>query len=301
MLLSSFIKESTASLEALYPSREARSIVLMLCEAVLHTPGYLHIVEPGFEIPEAQLPALNEAMERLGKGEPIQYVIGYAEFYGRRFKVSPAVLIPRQETELLVKEAIEIASRIQRMRIPYGKKAEPVRILDLCTGSGCIAWSLALSVPGCRVVAVDKSEEALALASGQSFREELKTSPGALAPAFVCADVLDTEQAFDYGEFDLILSNPPYIRESEKSEMRRNVLDYEPGMALFVPDGDPLLFYRAIARWSERFLAKDGKCLTEINEDLGAETEAVFRSAGFGKTVIIKDLNDKNRIIFYSR
>lgn len=300
MLLSSFIKESTASLEALYPSQEARSIVLMLCEAVLRTPSYLHIVEPGYEIPEARVPELQKAMERLGKGEPVQYVIGCSEFYGHRFKVSPAVLIPRPETELLVKEAVEIASRIQRMRIPYGKKAEPVRILDLCTGSGCIAWSLALSVPGCHVIAVDKSEDALALASGQSFREELKAA-GALAPLFVRADVLDTEQEFDYGEFDLILSNPPYIRESEKSEMRSNVLDYEPPMALFVPDSDPLVFYRAIARWSERFLAKDGKCLTEINEDLGAETEAVFRQSGFTNTAVIKDLNDKNRIIFYSR
>ena len=300
MLLSSFIKESTASLEALYPPQEARSIVLMLCEAVLRTPSYLHIVEPGFEIPEARVPELQKAMERLGKGEPVQYVIGCSEFYGRRFKVSPAVLIPRPETELLVKEAVEIASRIQRMRIPYGKKAEPVRILDLCTGSGCIAWSLALGVPGCRVVAVDKSEDALALASGQFSREEIK-SCGALAPVFVCADVLDTEQEFDYGQFDLILSNPPYIRESEKSEMRSNVLDYEPSMALFVPDGDPLLFYRAIARWSERFLAGNGKCLTEINEDLGAETEAVFRQSGFTSTAVIKDLNDKNRIIFYSR
>ena len=300
MLLSAFIKESTVSLEAIYPSQEARSIVLMLCEAVLHTPSYLHIVEPGFEIPEAQVPALQQAMERLEQGEPIQYVIGYAEFYGRRFKVSPAVLIPRPETELLVKEAIEIASRIQRMRIPYGRKAESVRILDLCTGSGCIAWSLALSVPGCRVVAVDKSREALELASGQSFHEELKAC-GALAPIFVESDVLDTEQEFAHGEFDLILSNPPYIRESEKSGMRRNVLDYEPSMALFVPDADPLVFYRAIARWSERFLAENGKCLTEINEDLGEETEAVFRGAGFSSTAVIKDLNDKNRIIFYAR
>ena len=300
MLLSTFIKESAASLEALYPPQEARSIVRILCEALLHTPTYLHIVEPGFEIPEARMSALQEAMERLGKGEPIQYVIGYTEFYGRRFKVSPAVLIPRPETELLVKEAIEIASRIQRMRIPYGRKAESVRILDLCTGSGCIAWSLALSVPGCRVVAVDKSVDALALASGQSFPEELKSS-GALAPVFVCADVLDTEQEFDYGQFDLILSNPPYIRESERAEMRRNVLDYEPAMALFVPDDDPLLFYRAIARWSERFLAENGKCLTEINEDLGSETEAVFRGAGFSSTAVIKDLNDRNRIIFYTR
>lgn len=300
MLLSSFIKESTASLEALYPTPEARSIVLMLCEAVLHTPGYLHIVEPGYSIDDAHLPALEAAMDRLRKGEPIQYVIGSAEFYSRRFKVGPAVLIPRPETELLVKEAVKVASRIQRMRIPYGRNAEPVRILDLCTGSGCIAWSLALEVPGCHVVAVDKSKDALELAAGQPLREELK-SRGAAAPVFVEADVLDPEQDFGFGKFDLILSNPPYIRESEKSGMRTNVLDYEPSMALFVPDSDPLVFYRAIARWSVRFLDENGKCFTEINEDLGGETEAVFRDAGFTSTDIIRDLNDKNRILFYSR
>ncbi len=300
MLLSSFIKESTASLEALYPAPEARSIILMLCEAILHTPSYLHITEPAYAIEDAALPQLREALCRLEKGEPVQYVIGYAEFCSRRFKVSPAVLIPRPETELLVRKAAQTASRIARMRAPYGRNAEPVRILDLCTGSGCIAWSLALEVPGARVVAVDKSEAALELASGQSFSKELKEL-GALAPVFAACDILDLGQELDFGEFDLILSNPPYVRESEKCAMRPNVLDYEPSMALFVPDEDPLLFYRAIARWSVRLLAENGKCLTEINEELGEETEAVFRSAGFSSTSIIKDLNDKNRIIFYSR
>lgn len=300
MLLSSFIKESTASLEALYPAPEARSIILMLCEAILHTPSYLHITEPEYAIDDAALPQLRDSLERLEKGEPIQYVIGHAEFCSRLFKVSPAVLIPRPETELLVRKAVETACRISRMRAPYGRNAEPVRILDLCTGSGCIAWTLALEVPGARVVAVDKSEEALEVASGQSFHKELKDR-GAAAPVFVACDILESGQEFDFGEFDLILSNPPYVRESEKCAMRSNVLDYEPQMALFVPDEDPLVFYRAIARLSARLLAGNGKCLTEINEELGEETESVFRSAGFGEIAIIKDLNDKNRIIFYSR
>ena len=300
MLLTDFINESTTLLEPLYPTKEARSIVLMICETILHTKSYTHIVEPDYQVDEKMIPRLKEDMARLCEGEPIQYVIGTADFCGLSFVVNPAVLIPRPETELLVREAIKVASRIQRMRIPYGKKADPVRILDLCTGSGCIAWTLALSVPGCKVVAVDISEVALEVARTQPFAQKLKET-GAFAPKFVMADVLDTAQEFDFGEFDLIVSNPPYIMESEKVGLRKNVLDYEPALALFVPDEDPLLFYRAIAEWSRRFLAPDGKCLTEINELLGKQTEAVFHDEGFRITEIVKDFYDKNRFIFYSR
>jgi len=300
MLLTQFINENVALLEPLYPTKEARNIVLMLCEAILHTKSYTHIVEPEYEIEEKFLPKLKEDMSRLCEGEPIQYVVGKADFCGLSFSVNPAVLIPRPETELLVREAVKVASRIQRMRIPYGKKALPVRILDLCTGSGCIAWTLALSVPGCKVVAVDVSEVALDVARSQPFAAKLKET-GSNAPTFVNADVLDTDQEFDYGEFDLIVSNPPYIMESEKVTLRKNVLDYEPALALFVPDEDPLKFYRAIAVWSQRLLASDGKCLTEINELLGKQTEAVFHDAGFRITDIVKDFYDKNRFIFYSR
>jgi len=186
------------------------------------------------------------------------------------------------------------------MRSPYGKSAEPVRVLDLCTGSGVIAWSLALSVPGSRVVGVDISTSALSVARAQDFSAELKTT-GALAPAFIATDVLDTEQEFSFGPFDLILSNPPYVMEKEKSLMRRNVLDYEPACALFVPDDDPLLFYRAVARWSHRFLSPDGKGLTEINEVLGTETEALFRNSGFSQTSLVTDFYDKNRFVFYMK
>ena len=299
MLLVDFLKEGIASLENLYPTAEARNVVLMLCEEVIGTKNYTHIVEPQYKIDRKGEKPLVAALERLKAGEPIQYVIGKTEFCGRTFRVSPDVLIPRPETELLVREAIKLASRIKRMRIPYGKSAEPVRVLDLCTGSGNIAWTLALSVPGSRVVGVDNSERALDVARGQNFSTELK-SAGALAPTFVAADVLDTEQEFNFGEFDLILSNPPYIMEKEKPLLRRNVLDFEPASALFVPDEDPLLYYRAILRWSERFLSAEGKGLTEINEVLGKETEAVFANA-FPQTEIVKDFYDKNRFIFYMK
>lgn len=300
MLLVDFLRKGIAALEPLYPTAEARSIVLMLCEEMIGTKNYTHIVEPQYQIDKKGEQPLAEALVRLQGGEPIQYVIGKAEFCGRSFRVNSSVLIPRPETELLVREAIKIAGRIQRMRIPYGKSAEPVRILDLCTGSGNIAWSLALSVPGSRVVGVDISEKALAVARSQNFSAELKAT-GALAPTFVAADVLDTEQEFNYGSFDLILSNPPYIMEKEKPQLRRNVLDYEPSSALFVPDADPLLFYRAVARWSERFLSPEGKGLTEINEMLGPETRAVFSDAGFSQTDLVKDFYDKNRFVFYMK
>ncbi|MCQ2131333.1 MAG: peptide chain release factor N(5)-glutamine methyltransferase [Bacteroidales bacterium] len=300
MLLTEFIRESTASLEALYPTKEARTIVLMLCEAILGTKSYTHIVEPECQVDKKKMPKLKESLQRLEQGEPIQYVIGTAEFCDYTFNVNPAVLIPRPETEMLVREAIKIASRIRRMRIPYGKNATPVRILDLCTGSGCIAWLLALSVPGCQVTAVDNSEVALKVARTQPFAQKLKELQ-AIAPTFVNADILDTEQDFKYGPFDLILSNPPYIMESEKPSLRKNVVDYEPATALYVPDEDPLLYYRAIARWSERFLTAEGKCLTEINSLLGRETEALFRNMGFRQTEKVRDFYDKTRFIFYSK
>ena len=300
MLLAEFVKAGTKALESLYPQKEARSIVLMLCEEVLGTENYTHIVEPEFKIDDKKLPELEAAMERLKKMEPVQYVLGHTEFYGRTFKVDPAVLIPRSETELLCRDAIKLGMRVYRMRSPYGKNAEPVRILDLCTGSGCIAWTMALSIPGSRVTAVDISDAALEVAAGQDFASELK-SKETFKPEFIKADVLDSEQEIELGPFDMVLSNPPYIMESEKEDMRRNVLEYEPESALFVPDDDPLLFYRAIARWSQRFMSPDGVGLSEVNESLARQTETVFKAAGYAHTEIVRDLSDKNRYIIYHK
>lgn len=284
----------------MYPAQEARSIVLMLCEDILGTESYTYIIEPSYQIDGKKMPALSAAVERLEKGEPVQYVLGYSEFCGRRYKVTPDVLIPRPETELLCKEAIKLGQRIYRMRSAYESNAEPVRVLDLCTGSGCIAWTMALSVPDSNVLGVDLSDGALAVAKSQIFADELKSAK-ARKPEFVKADVLDCEQDAQYGPFDMVLSNPPYIRESEKAEMRKNVLDYEPSMALFVPDDDPLLFYRAVARWSQRFMTPDGIGLSEVNEDLARQTETIFRAAGYAHTEVVKDLYDKNRFVIYHK
>ena len=285
MLLAEFIRESVPALEKLYPSPEARGLVLMLCEERLGVRSYTHIVEPLFEIPEPELPGLKADMSRLAAGEPIQYVLGYTEFCGRKFKVGPSVLIPRPETGQLVDESLKLLAAMGR----------PAKVLDLCTGSGCIAWSVALGVPGVSVTAADISEPALALARSQ-FED---VPSGANAPEFVCSDLLGGCREI-CGRFDLLLSNPPYVMEKEKAAMRRNVLEHEPGIALFVPDDDPLLFYRALASVSLRLLDSSGTGIAEINEALGPETAAVFEAAGYRKTEILRDIFGKDRFVRFS-
>ena len=285
MLLAEFIRESVPVLEKFYPSPEARGLVLMLCEERLGVRSYTHIVEPLFEIPEAALSGLKADMSRLAAGEPIQYVLGYTEFCGRKFKVGPSVLIPRPETGQLVDESLKLLAAMGR----------PAKVLDLCTGSGCIAWSVALGAPGVSVTATDISEPALALARSQ-FKD---VSSGANAPEFVCSDLLGGCREI-CGCFDLLLSNPPYVMEKEKAAMRRNVLEHEPGIALFVPDDDPLLFYQALASVSLRLLDSSGTGIVEINEALGPETAAVFETAGYRKTEILRDIFGKDRFVRFS-
>ena len=169
-------------------------------------------------------------------------------------------------------------------------------MLDLCTGSGCIAWSIALDIRDAEVIGLDLSEKALGYARNQFGGSGLVRQ----SPEFLQADVLDTEQDFPYGPFDLIVSNPPYVLERERAQMRPNVLDWEPGLALFVPDDDPLRFYRAVARWARRFLRPGGVGLVEINEALGPETAGVFRTAGFGNVQMLPDFYKKVRFVRFS-
>lgn len=283
MLLADFIRDGIARLEALYPSPEARGLVLMLCEEKLGVRNYTHIIEPQTQIPAGREAEMEQDLQRLCQAEPIQYVLGVTEFCGHRFAVGPGVLIPRPETELLVAEGVRALREMDLEGVP--------QVLDLCTGSGCIAWSVALEIRDAQVIGVDLSEAALGYARNQFAGN---------APVFMQADVLDTEQEFPYGPFDLIVSNPPYVMERERVLMRRNVLDYEPAEALFVPDGDPLLFYRAIARWTQRFLRPGGVGLVEINEALGDETAGVFRGAGFKNVQIRRDFYGKARFIRFS-
>ena len=301
MLLKDFISRSAKDLESLYSAEESRTVVLMVCEEILGTKNYTHIVDPGFEIDKVKEPLLAAALGRLLEGEPVQYVLGHTEFYGRTFKVNSSVLIPRPETEQLCRSVITEASRLARMRSAFG--GSNVRILDLCTGSGCIAWTLALSVPGSEVTAVDLSSEALEVAGMQDFRAEVKKTD-ARKPSFFAADVLagpDCCGLQEESSFDIIVSNPPYVREMEKAQMRKNVCDYEPEMALFVPDDNPLVFYEAIASWAKKLLSEEGTGFVEINEALGVPTAEIFRKEGFADVCIVKDLSSKDRFIRFSK
>lgn len=288
MLLKDFITDAVAALRALYPEQEARSVVRMLCEDLLDVRSYTHILEPETEIPPSREAVLSDAMRRLLSAEPLQYVTGHASFCGFDFRVTPDVLIPRPETECLVREACAAAAAMER----------PIRVLDLCTGSGCIAWSIALLLPDARVTGVDISEAALSVAAGQDLSGAIRQL-GGQAPSFVRCDILGDEIPFPAASFDLVLANPPYIPAAQKAAMRRNVLDYEPPLALFVPDEDPLLFYRAVARWARYCLAPGGRGFVEIHEDLGAETRALFQQNGFDGSVILDDYLGKNRIVAF--
>lgn len=270
-----------------HDARERDSLLNILLEDVLHLQRYTVLTDPFQDIGERDCELFLGCARRLASGEPVQYVVGRTEFYGRRFNVTPDVLIPRPETEQLCREVIE------RTRLAFPDKAGCVmesgvfppelsrlRVLDLCTGSGCIAWTLALELPGSCVVGVDISSAALEVAKTQNFTPP-RANDGVCCPrrpSFVEYDVLRGPDSFDCdcGGFDIIVSNPPYVRESERLLMRRNVLDHEPPLALFVPDGNPLKFYKAIRDWARRLLVPGGLLFLEGNEALSEETEAFF-------------------------
>lgn len=286
MLLKDFILRARTSLSSLYEPEEAAAIVSSLCSDVLGVRPHTHIVYPETEVPEDRQPVLEAGLKRLAAGEPLQYVLGYAEFYGRRFNVSPAVLVPRPETEYMCRMLIEKISS-------SGGIFPNLSVLDLCTGSGCIAWTVQLAFPSASVTGADISDEALQVASSQPF--------DGLSPVFMNLNVLDPQEMSGLGRFDVIVSNPPYVTDKEKAFMSENVLDHEPSLALFVPDDDPMLFYRAIADFSAGHLASDGFGIVEINEAFGQETAAEFLSAGFSVADIYKDLAGKDRFVFFCR
>lgn len=275
------------TLMRVYPEQEAREIVFACLEHFVGTKRHTHIIEPQYDVEEQQASVVMQAFERLAAGEPLQYVTGKAYFYGREFHVTSDTLIPRPETELLCRMSVEGASKSES------------RVLDLCTGSGCIAWTLALELPKAEVAAVDISDGALAVASSQDFAEEMSRT-GASAPVFIKTDVLAGPESFEGKQYDIILSNPPYVMDKEKALMRSNVLDHEPHLALFVSDSDPLIFYRAVADWAFELLAPEGFGVVEINEALGEETADVFRSKGFSNAEVVKDLYEKDRFVRFS-
>lgn len=263
----------------IYPKNEIRSICLTLMQAVRKCTKASLLSATALSLTEEERSVLEEAVMRLRRHEPIQYIIGSCQFYGIECIVNRSVLIPRPETEELV-EWVLTDSIGQRVC---------ASVADLCTGSGCIAVALKKNRPDFRVTAVDLSADAIGTAQTNAARNGCEIH-------FVTDDVLAPQRS-DKGKFDIIVSNPPYIKEEERSSMEANVLDYEPEMALFVPDENPLLFYEAIARYGKGHLNDGGQVYFEINQALGRETVALMEEAGYEEVMVRKDLLGKDRMV----
>ena len=264
-------------LDVLYGAGEVGVFLDMLFEAFLGWDKVRLLTSKDATVDQSDLLRFHWALEDLKRYRPIQHIVGHADFCGCRIAVSPDVLIPRPETEELVNSIIK---KFSIFNFQFS-------ILDLCTGSGCIAIALKKAFPEAAVTAVDISEKALALArqNAQSNHTDI---------TFLQSDVLSEIFNFQFSIFNLIISNPPYVRESERARMRPNVLDYDPALALFVPDDDPLKFYRAIAAIAAKHLTPGGLLAVEINEALADETCGLLREQGFSPEVHI-DFRGKKR------
>ena len=275
-------------LTGVYPATEAQAVVRMLLEELAGL-SLADIYAGGIDrLDDAQRQQIERAMARLEEGEPIQYVLGRACFCGRSFAVAPGVLIPRPETEELCR------------LIMNTHPSESLNILDIGTGSGCIAITLALEMPDAEVEAVDISPEALAIAEANAARLGAKVS-------FHQYDILSEDSpplgrgsewvAPSTPKYDIIVSNPPYICERERADMERNVLDYEPHTALFVPDDDPLLFYQAIGQKALTMMAPGGILCFEINPLYCDQLIELLRSQGYGEVEAVSDSFGKRRFV----
>ncbi len=264
-------------LQASFEARDAQLMAQWLVEDILTVSTEKIILDVAVEVSELQQNQLDDAIHRLKRHEPIQYVLGKASFYGLDFNVTPAVLIPRPETEELVDVVLQNID-----------KNMPIRLLDVGTGSGCIAITLAKNLPQAKVYGLDAEAGALAVARENAGLHQVPVS-------WLKADFLKADLHIE--PLDVLVSNPPYVTEDEKKIMQRNVLDYEPGAALFVPDSDPLVFYHAIASRGHALLKTGGKIFCEINEFLGPETRALFVNADYQQVQLLKDMQDKDRVV----
>lgn len=261
-----------------YEENEAKSIIYLLLE------HYLKISKTDILLdnPVSQLFDFTEIIQRIKAQEPVQYVIGETEFYGRKFKVTPDTLIPRPETEELVQLAIG------SWQLAVGNQSSTT-ILDIGTGSGCIAISLACEIPDVQVYAYDISEKALKIARQNAKKNSVKV-------IFEEVNILESFPIY-HSPFNIIVSNPPYVMNAEKAEMEKNVLEYEPHLALFVEDDNPLIFYKKIAEFAAKNLTDKGWCIVEINQALGLETAELFWNQGFHYVEVIKDMFGKDRMV----
>lgn len=265
------------SLAPRFGEGEARWMVRLMMEEYKNYSPVDMAVRGDFDAGENVERRIDETVGRLLNGEPIQYIFGKARFYGMNLKVTPDVLIPRPETEELVDLIVN----------DHGGERD-LRVLDVCTGSGCIAIALARNLPFSEVDAVDISREALAVARENA--SELKA-----AVSFKEGDAL--RMGADGAEYDIIVSNPPYIAEHERAEMDRNVLEHEPAQALFVPDADPLRFYIAIARYALVALKEQGGLYFEINPRYASDLAGQMKVMGWSDVSILPDMQKKNRFL----
>ena len=276
-------------LVTLYEPEEARAVVRELLDELFGMTLTDIVSGNVSELSAENQRLLEEKMQRLRRGEPVQYVTGVEYFAGRPFRVSPAVLIPRPETAQLCEIIRQDYDR------PYCalQPPEPIRVLDIGTGSGCIAITLALDIPNTEVAAWDISPDALLMARENAHRLGADVN-------FQLHDILDSESLPEperRQKSEIIVSNPPYICNSERKDMTHNVLDYEPETALFVPDDDPLRFYGAIGRYARQALKPDGRLYFEVNARYADDVADMLRSLSFSSTEIRKDDFGKNRFV----
>ena len=279
-----------------FPMREAEQLMRVLLEDLFGIDWKRLLMEPALRIEEADYARLKNAVGRLLEGVPVQYVTGMAWFDGINIKVNPSVLIPRPETEELVQRVADgLAARLNgNLRLtdaeglpPTGES--PLRVWDLCTGSGCIAIALAKRFPQVEVKAIDVSPEAIALARENALAHGVEVE-------FVVDDLLCPQSEVLTEPVDVVVSNPPYVRESERAAMESNVLDHEPSLALFVPDDDPLRFYRVILELAKPRLTPEGSVWFEINEAMGEELSRLCQELGF-QPAIHHDFADRPRFL----
>ncbi|MDA3883260.1 MAG: peptide chain release factor N(5)-glutamine methyltransferase [Bacteroidales bacterium] len=269
--------EFQTRLDKIYPKKEQESFRALFFEHIGLSQTDC-ILYPQQKVSEQQAQLCSKVINRLEKHEPIQYILGYAYFYDLSFEVNPSVLIPRQETELMVHTIIQNHSQ------------NTETILDLCTGSGCIAISLAHNLTKAHVHAVDISSEALVCAQNNAIKHTTSVH-------FSQQNILAEHTYKTLPECSIIVSNPPYVRQSEKQYMNANVLNYEPDLALFVSDSQPLLFYDAIADIGNSRLTQHGHLYCEINEAFGKEVAEIFSRKGYKEVHLIRDLHEKNRFV----
>lgn len=270
------LRHISQHIEHLYSEQERMHIARMVAASLSKEPESRYLIERDEVV---DIPSLESKVEELAKGRPVQYVIGHQEFCSLDIEVGEGVLIPRPETEELVAWAAEKASEFNQ-----------TRILDVCTGSGCIALALAQQIKDAKVTAIDISEEALAIARYNEERLQCGVE-------FLQDDALAHLPNLTNREFDIVVSNPPYIPLSERESMHINVTGYEPEIALFVDDDDPLIFYREIARSAKELLSLKGYLLFEVHETLAQETAEMLHNQGYCQIELRHDCFDKPRMI----